>query len=107
MNDAASIDPAALAILRSTPALLRMLLADLPRDVLHRPNPEGWSIKDIVAHLHDELIKVMALPTTIEKLASIGMDNSTSATPAAFTQWIKQQNDRWPPLFKAAAIQPE
>jgi tripartite-type tricarboxylate transporter receptor subunit TctC len=61
----------------------------------------------IVARLHDELMKVMNMPDTIEKLASIGMDNGTSATPAAFTQWIKQQNDRWPPLFKAAGIQPE
>ncbi|MBS0540191.1 MAG: tripartite tricarboxylate transporter substrate binding protein [Proteobacteria bacterium] len=62
---------------------------------------------EIVTRLHDELIKVMAMPATIAKLASIGMDNSTSPTPAAFTQWIKQQNDRWPPLFKAAGIQPE
>jgi tripartite-type tricarboxylate transporter receptor subunit TctC len=61
----------------------------------------------IVARLHDELIAVMNLPDTIEKLASIGMDNGTSPTPAAFTQWIRQQNDRWPPLFKAAGIRPE
>jgi len=61
----------------------------------------------IVARLHDELIGVMNMPDTIEKLASIGMDNGTSPTPAAFTQWIRQQNDRWPPLFKSAGIQPE
>jgi tripartite-type tricarboxylate transporter receptor subunit TctC len=61
----------------------------------------------IVTRLHDELTKVMNMPGTIEKLASIGMDNGTSPTPAAFTQWIKLQNDRWPPLFRAAGIQPE
>lgn len=48
-----SIDPAALAILTSTPAVLQSLLGGLPLTVLTRPNPEGWSIKDIVAHLID------------------------------------------------------
>jgi tripartite-type tricarboxylate transporter receptor subunit TctC len=61
----------------------------------------------IVARLHDELLKIMSMPSTVEKMASIGMDNATSATPADFTQWIQVQNDRWPPLFKAAGIQPE
>jgi DinB superfamily len=43
----------ALAVLRSTPIMLRTLLAGLPPDVVARPNPEGWSVKDVVAHLHD------------------------------------------------------
>jgi hypothetical protein len=47
------IEPSALVILRRTPFLLRALLADLDPEVLHRSNPEGWSIKDIVAHMHD------------------------------------------------------
>jgi tripartite-type tricarboxylate transporter receptor subunit TctC len=62
---------------------------------------------EIVARLHDELVQIMKMPATIEKMASIGMDNSTSATPAEFTKWIGVQNDRWPPLFKAAGIHPE
>jgi hypothetical protein len=48
-----SIDQTALALIRSTPAVLRALLAPLPEDVVRAPNPEGWSLKDIVAHLHD------------------------------------------------------
>jgi tripartite-type tricarboxylate transporter receptor subunit TctC len=62
---------------------------------------------EIVARLHDELVQIMKMPATVEKMASIGMDNSTSATPAEFTKWIGVQNDRWPPLFKAAGIQAE
>ena len=47
------IDPAALAVIGGTPAVLRALLAGVPSEVLLRPNAEGWSLKDIVAHLHD------------------------------------------------------
>lgn len=47
------IDVAALAIIRGTPRVLRSLLEGLPREVVERPNDEGWSLKDIVAHLHD------------------------------------------------------
>jgi hypothetical protein len=35
------IDPAALALIRSTPATLRAMLAGLPEEVLLAPNPEG------------------------------------------------------------------
>jgi DNA-binding transcriptional MerR regulator len=47
------IDPAALAIIRGTPDVLRSLLHGLPRELVELPNDEGWSLKDIVAHLHD------------------------------------------------------
>ncbi|MFO1160212.1 MAG: tripartite tricarboxylate transporter substrate binding protein [Reyranellaceae bacterium] len=62
---------------------------------------------DVIALLHREALQVMALPATIDKLATIGMDNSTSASPAAFAQFIQRETDRWPPLFKIAGIQPE
>ncbi|HZS92818.1 MAG TPA: DinB family protein [Chloroflexota bacterium] len=51
--DEHAISPLALAILSAAPATLRALLDGLPDEVLHAPNPEGWSIKDVVAHLHD------------------------------------------------------
>jgi hypothetical protein len=47
------MDPTALALIGSTPATLRALLGSLPSEVVLAPNPEGWSLKDIVAHLHD------------------------------------------------------
>ena len=47
------IDPVAQTTLRNTPAVLQALLAGQPEAVLRRPNVEGWSIADIVAHLHD------------------------------------------------------
>ena len=48
-----SIDASALAIIGGTPGVLRGLLVGLPETVVLAPNDEGWSLKDIVAHLHD------------------------------------------------------
>jgi hypothetical protein len=47
------IDPTALALIGATPSVLRALLGALPTEVVEQPNPEGWSLKDIVAHLVD------------------------------------------------------
>jgi hypothetical protein len=49
----AAIDPSALTLIAATPRTLRALLAGLPSAVLETPNAEGWSVKDIVAHLVD------------------------------------------------------
>jgi hypothetical protein len=48
-----SIDQIALEVIQRTPGVLRALLAELPADLSEAPNPEGWSLKDIVAHLVD------------------------------------------------------
>jgi tripartite-type tricarboxylate transporter receptor subunit TctC len=61
----------------------------------------------VIARLHAELVRAMNLPVVIERLAAIGMENATSATPDDFTQWVQKETNRWPALFKAAGIQPE
>ncbi len=61
----------------------------------------------VIARLHAEVVRVMRMPAIVEKLSSIGMDNSTSVTPEEFTQWVQKETNRWPVLFKAAGIQPE
>jgi hypothetical protein len=48
-----TVDPAALEVIGRTPRVLAALLDGLPDEVVLAPNPEGWSLKDIVAHLHD------------------------------------------------------
>lgn len=61
----------------------------------------------IINRLHVELVKIMKLPTVMEKLAAIGMDNSTSSTPEALAKMIRDELDRWPGIVKAAGIKPE
>lgn len=46
-----------LSVLKETPSLLRRLLADLPADVTtRRPQPQKWSISEVLAHLADSEI---------------------------------------------------
>jgi hypothetical protein len=47
------IVPAALAIIASTPGVVRTLPDGLPDAVVLKPNDGGWSLKDLVAHLHN------------------------------------------------------
>lgn len=61
----------------------------------------------VIARLHAELVRIMRMPVIVEKLAAIGMDNATSATPEEFTQWVQKETNRWPALFRAAGIQQE
>jgi DinB superfamily len=48
-----SIDHIALDVLARTPRVLGALLRGMPSSAVEAPNPEGWSLKDIVAHLVD------------------------------------------------------
>jgi tripartite-type tricarboxylate transporter receptor subunit TctC len=61
----------------------------------------------IVNRIHDELVRIMATPAVIERLKSIGMDNSTSPTPDDFRMLIANDLQRWPAVVKAAGIEPE
>jgi hypothetical protein len=47
------IHPAVLAILRSTPSTLRSLVAGVPDETLLVPVDDGWSVRDVIAHLVD------------------------------------------------------
>lgn len=61
----------------------------------------------ITDRLHAEMVKVMQRPDIKEKLQGIGMDNSTSASPAAFRASLKDEVTKWATVVKQAGIQPE
>ena len=62
---------------------------------------------EVTKRVHDELVRIMATPAVIERLKSIGMDNSTSPTPEDFRKMIDNDLHRWPAIVKAAGIEPE
>lgn len=47
----ATLSPAALDVLEATPSVLRAALAPLPAEVVETAGAEGWSPRDVVAHL--------------------------------------------------------
>lgn len=61
----------------------------------------------IIGRIHDELVRIMATPAVVDRLKSIGMDNSTSPTSEDFRQMIENDLKRWPAIVQAAGIQPE
>ena len=61
----------------------------------------------IVDRLHAELLKIMQRTDIKDKLQGIGMDNSTSASPAAFRAMLKEELTKWASVVKSAGIQPE
>ncbi len=46
-----TLDSSVFDVLAQTPATLRALLSAVPQDVVEAPADEGWSPKDVVAHL--------------------------------------------------------
>jgi tripartite-type tricarboxylate transporter receptor subunit TctC len=61
----------------------------------------------VIKRMHDELVRIMNTPQILERLAGIGMDNSTSPTPDDFGKMIAAELQRWPAAVKLAGIQPE
>ena len=51
MSDDHLLIPAAIAVLASTPSVMRAMLAPLPDELIAAPGPEGWCARDVVAHL--------------------------------------------------------
>ena len=80
MTDA-RIDAAAIQVIGRTPGVLRALLVGLPGQVLEAPNAEGWSLKDIVAHLHD--VEGIAFVERISRMRDEERPFITSIDPPA------------------------
>lgn len=61
---------------------------------------------DIVAKLHDAVVKAVNTPSVREKLMSVGADPLTM-TPDEFTRFIRADIEKWRKLIKSAGIKVE
>ena len=61
-----SMAPTAIEIVAGTPAALRALLRAVPASALEAPIDDGWSAKDVVAHLLD--VQQVAFTDRIRKI---------------------------------------
>lgn len=62
------VAPAAIEIAAGTPGALRALLGSVPDETIEEPLDEGWSAKDIVAHLLD--VEQVAFSDRIRRMIS-------------------------------------
>jgi tripartite-type tricarboxylate transporter receptor subunit TctC len=63
----------------------------------------GKTPRPIVDKLYAEFDRILKLPDVIQQLEAQGFD-PVSYTPEKFTEHIKKEMQKWPPVFKAAGI---
>jgi len=61
---------------------------------------------EVVERLNSEVVKVMNAPETKAKLASVGLDATTS-TPAEFGRFVREEYERWGKVIREAHIRVE
>lgn len=59
--------------------------------------------KDVVAKLHDAMVKTVATPSVRDRFMSVGADPGTMS-PEEFARFIRTDIDKWGKLAKAAGI---
>ena len=68
--------------------------------------PAGTS-REIVERLHSVLQQVMKAPEVISRLRNGGAEVQTSASPAAFAQYVAAETERWARIAKEANATPD
>jgi hypothetical protein len=59
--------------------------------------------REIIAALHREIVRIIALPDTTERLAALGLD-PVGTTPEEFATLIKVESEKWAKVIQAANI---
>jgi len=61
---------------------------------------------DIVTRLHAEVMKVMASPAMVKRIADIGAESSTD-TPEQFAKFVEKEDQVWSKIIKEIGVRPE
>ena len=61
---------------------------------------------EIVALLHGEVVRIMALPDVRERLATLGYE-AVANTPDEFARWIRAEIPKWAQVVRAADMAPQ
>jgi tripartite-type tricarboxylate transporter receptor subunit TctC len=56
----------------------------------------------VVKRLYDEFLRALANPALVERYNTAGLEVTPSASPEAFTAFIKAEIERWAPVVKAS-----
>jgi tripartite-type tricarboxylate transporter receptor subunit TctC len=63
----------------------------------------GKTPRPIIDKLYAELDRIIKLPEVNKQMEARGFD-PVSYTPEQFTEHVKQEMQKWPPVFRAAGI---
>ena len=89
--------------LPDVPTMVEATGQDLPADIVNGFMVPAGTPKPIIEFLHRETVKVMSMPDTRQKLATMGFDPVASA-PEEFAQWIRTEIVRWGKVIRDANI---
>jgi len=67
--------------------------------------PTGTPVP-VIRRLHDEVVKVLAMPDVRETLAKAGAE-PVGSTPEQFGEFIRSETQKWAAAVKRAGIMPE
>jgi tripartite-type tricarboxylate transporter receptor subunit TctC len=56
----------------------------------------------VVTRIYDEFVKAMRDPRLVQRYNGAGLEVTPSASPEAFTAFIKAEVGRWAPVVKAS-----
>jgi tripartite-type tricarboxylate transporter receptor subunit TctC len=89
--------------LPDVPTMLEATGQDLPADIVNGFIAPAGMPKPVIEFLHRETVKVLSMPDTREKLATMGFD-PVASTPEEFAQWIRTEIVRWGKVIRDAHI---
>jgi tripartite-type tricarboxylate transporter receptor subunit TctC len=89
--------------LPDVPTMLEATGHDLPADIVNGFIAPAGTPRPIIEFLHSETVKVLSMPDTREKLATMGFD-PVASTPEEFAQWIRSEIARWGKVIRDANI---
>jgi tripartite-type tricarboxylate transporter receptor subunit TctC len=89
--------------LPDVPTMVEATGHDLPADIVTGFAAPAGTPLPIVEFLHRETVKVLSMPDTRDKLATMGFD-PVASTPEEFAQWIRTEIVRWGKVIRDANI---
>jgi len=85
------------------PTMMQASGQDLPADIVNGLMAPAGTPKPIIELLHRETVKILSMPDTREKLATMGFD-PVGSTPEEFAHWIRTEIVRWGKVIRDAHI---
>jgi tripartite-type tricarboxylate transporter receptor subunit TctC len=76
---------------------------DLPADIVTGFVVPAATPKPVIELLHRETVKVLSMPDTRDKLATMGFD-PVASSPEEFAEWIRTEIARWGKVIRDADI---